>query len=65
MMRIPFTNHHPGGDIRIDNCEGVVGLTLDPKDPTGPLVERSLTPDEAREVAAALMHHASEVERPR
>lgn len=58
--RISVEAHPDGEQLVCLNLEPHVGETIDDRD-----IDRNLTPDEARALAAVLRHYADEVERPR
>lgn len=64
--RIPLENHGAYGSVvglRVEgNDEHGVYLTVDPEDEC-PAETRTLTPGEARALAAVLVHYAAEAER--
>lgn len=66
-LRMPLVNHGPSGNpacIRVEPAdEGNVYVRLDAEDESEPWVGRTLTPDEARALSAALWHYAEEAER--
>lgn len=63
---IPLDHHDAFGGpagIAVESYEDNVHLTIYADEPTGPQLDRTLHPAEARLLAAVLIHHATEMER--
>lgn len=60
------SRHRTAVTVDNDTEDGrLLTLCFEPEDDGAPAVDRTLWPDEARALAAALLHYAAEAERPR
>jgi hypothetical protein len=66
---VPLSNHQyekdPYANFEVDQCEGTVSIewTRDDPDPEKRTNDRQMIPEEARALAAALIHYAAEADR--